>query len=101
METSETKPDPAAVFATAFSLWEACYKAATDNPNLNLSDAYNGYDELMREVMRIGDLFESWACDNVDFEAFAEVWPYMLGDRFGKTCLGLIPPTNLSGFNAD
>jgi hypothetical protein len=101
MKTPESKLDSAAVFAAAYSLWEACNKAQQANPSINLSDAYSGYDQLMREVMRIGDLFETWACDNVDFEAFSEVWPYLLGNRFGKTCLGLISPTNLSSFNAD
>lgn len=60
--------DPAPVFACALSLREACLKSAEANSQLNLSDCYNGMDEFMREMMRIGNLFEAWACEHVAFD---------------------------------
>jgi hypothetical protein len=98
-EASKCDADPAAVFACAVSLWEACDKAAGDDPELNLSDAYSGIDQLMREVMRIGEMFERWACRYVVFELLSDVWPYFLEDRFGGACLGLLEPGALAGFN--
>ena len=68
IETKAPQADPAAVFASAHSLWQACHEAAENDPSLNLSDVFNGMDEMMREVMRIGDLFENWACMHVVFE---------------------------------
>lgn len=100
-ETSKCDADPAAVFACAVSLWEACDKAAGDDPELNLSDAYSGMDQLMREVMRIGEMFENWACDHVVFELLSDVWPYFLKDRFGDACLDLLEPDSLAGFDED
>jgi hypothetical protein len=53
----------------------------------------------MREVMRIGQLFESWACNHVDFDQLTDVWPYLLRDRFGKECLSVLRPENLADFD--
>jgi hypothetical protein len=100
-EAPNCDADPAAVFACASSLWEACNKRAGDDPELNLSDAYSGIDQLMREVMRIGEMFENWACDHVVFELLPDVWPYFLEDRFGDACLGLLEPGALAGFDED
>jgi len=91
--------DPAAVFASAFSLWQACQKHAEADKNLNLSECYNGMDEFMREVMRVANLFESWACSHVDFNSFDDVWPYLLQDKFGETCLEAVPPDELAGLS--
>ena len=98
--TSQTdcNPDPAAVFACAFSLWEECRRHAMRDRSLDLSAAYSGWDQLMREVMRIGQKFEQWACDHVKFDDLGEVWPYMLGDRFGSACLEVLSPTELASF---
>jgi hypothetical protein len=52
----------------------------------------------MRQVMRIGHEFEQWAREHVEFDHLEEVWPYMLGDRFGSACLGVLPPTELGSF---
>jgi hypothetical protein len=92
-------PDPAAVFACAFSLWEACNDHAAQDPSLNLSDSYNGMDQLMREVMHVANEFESWACPHVDFERLNDVWPYMLEDKFGEACLAVLVPTALAEFD--
>jgi hypothetical protein len=100
-DASKCDVDPAAVFACASSLWEACNKRPGDDPELNLSDAYSGMDQLMREVMRIGEMFENWACDHVVFELLSDVWPYFLEDRFGDACLGLRDPDWLAGFDED
>ncbi len=97
-ELDSYEPDPAAVFACAISLWEATHKRA-EGEKLNLSDLYNGVDQLMREVMRIGTLFEVWACRHLSFDALNDVWPYLLEDRFGDACLDIVMPNYLTVFD--
>jgi hypothetical protein len=94
-----TASDPAAIFAIATSLWDECQNYAAADSSINLSDAYSGMDGLMREVMRIASLFESWACQNVDFNQLTDVWPYLLEDRFGTECLSVLLAENLRDFN--
>jgi hypothetical protein len=101
MSNSEIQPDPAAVFAAACSLSEACYKRAKNERILNLSVAYHGLDQFMREVMRVGLLFETWACEHVDFDQTNEVWPYMLEDKFGEACLHMFGAAELAKFGTD
>jgi hypothetical protein len=101
IETKTPKADPAAVFAAALSLWEACNEAAKNDSSLDLSGKFNGIDQMMREVMRIADLFESWACSHVVFEQLDDVWPYRLENDFGPTCLKLIHPEGLIEFDED
>ena len=91
--------DPAAVFACALSLREACLKSAKANPQLNLSDSYNGMDEFMREMMRVGNLFEAWACAHVAFDELNDVWPYLMEDKFGDACLDFMLPSALAEFD--
>jgi len=91
--------DPAAVFACALSLWTACHERAAADLNIDLSGSYQGVDEFMRVVMRIGTQFEVWACDHVSFEELSDVWPYLLEDQFGKACLEVLAPTNLAEFS--
>jgi hypothetical protein len=92
-------PDPAAVFGCALSLWEACHREAAQQSKLNLSESYNGIDQLMREVMRIGDVFEKWACRHVEFDDLNDVWPYLLEDKFGAACVIAIGAENLGSFD--
>ena len=77
---SEVAADPAAVFACANSLWEECRKAALQDETLDLSSAYSGWDQLMREVMRIGDLFEN---------GHASTLTLKLRVKCGLTCSGV------------
>jgi len=91
--------DPAAVFACALSLWQACHEHAASEKDLNLSDCFNGIDQLMREVMSIGNRFEEWACLHVSFDELNDVWPYMLEDKFGKACLERLLPNTLPKFD--
>jgi hypothetical protein len=93
-------PDSAAVFSIALSLWEACEKNWREN-HFNISACYNGVDQFMREVMRIANQFENWACCHVDFNEFNEVWPYYLGDNFGATCLSVMSLECLMDFDED
>jgi len=97
----ELSPDPAAVFACALSLHHACLKRAEEEPGLDLSDAYQGMDSFMREVMRVAEMFEEWACRHVAFQELDDVWPYLLEDRFGPACLQIISAESLAGFDAD
>lgn len=94
-------PDPAAVFAIALSLWDTCHGRMKSDSALDLSEAYHGMDEFMRVVMRIGNRFESWACNHVDFNSLNDVWSYLLEDRFGEACLKILQPLELAGFNDD
>lgn len=98
LEAGTPPSDSAAVFACALSLWEATKKQAMGE-RLNLSECYNGVDQLMREVMRIGNQFEGWACRHISFEALSDVWPYLLEDRFGDACLDVLLPSALTAFD--
>ena len=94
-------PDPAAVLGCALSLHAVCLGRSKVDANLNLSAAYGGGDEFMRQVMRVANLFEEWACEHVDFEELGEVWPYFLEDGFGEGCLARVGPDELASFNAN
>jgi hypothetical protein len=91
-------PDPAAVFGAALSLWQQCHKHAAEDSDMNLSESYHGFDQFMREVMRVATQFETWACNHVNFDELDEVWPYMIEDKFGEQCLSVILPTGLATF---
>jgi hypothetical protein len=93
------RPDPAAVFSCALSLWQESQTRAKKDQSLNLSDCYNGMDQFMRELMRIAALFEAWACENLNFNDLNDVWPYLLEDKFGAACLDFLPPTALAQFD--
>ncbi len=92
------QPDPAAIFAIAQSLWEACQKQAARDPKIKLSEAYHGMDQFMRELMRVASVFESWACQHLNFPELGEPWPYLLQDRFGEACLQVKTATELATF---
>lgn len=83
------KPDTAAIFGAAMSIFEEGRKLAKSNGN-DLSDAYSGHDEFMRQCMRVASEFEAWACKHVDFDALGEVWPYFMHDSFGRAALDAI-----------
>ena len=97
-EKAWSKADPAAVFAEATSLWTACHEMAARDRELDLSECYNGMDQLMREVMRIADSFERWACRFVWFEELDDVWPYLMAVQFGSACLDTIKAGELTSF---
>jgi hypothetical protein len=99
LQPATIQPDTAAIFACALSLWQACHKRAVGNLALNLSDCYNGMDEFMRVVMRIGNLFETWACSHVEFNELNDVWPYLMEDKFGEACLAVQLHTALTEFD--
>jgi hypothetical protein len=95
------KPDPAAQFAIASSLWHACHDHAAKTKGLNLSEIFNGMDECMRVVMHIGERFEDWACKHVNFDNLDDVWPYLLQDKFGSVCLEAMWLAGLADFNEE
>ena len=101
LETKSHQPDPAAVFACAVSLREACQRHADSKPGLNLGECYKGMDEFMRQLMRVAHQFEVWSCAHVAFEHLQDVWPYLLEDRFGEACLAVIRASALAEFNDD
>lgn len=71
--------DPAAVYGIAASLDAYAHSDANRG---NVSEAYNGADQFMREIMATGVAFETWANAHVDFDQFGDVWPYMLQEKF-------------------
>ncbi len=89
-------PDDAAIFGAAVSLYEASKLAATVD---DISEAYHGGDEFMRQIFRVANLFENWACENVDFAATPEVWPYLLEDKFGDACIEAVGLLRLRSFS--
>ncbi len=99
MSENKKVADPAAVFACALSLWQTCQQEASRQTNLNLSEVYNGVDQLMREVMRIGELFEKWACEHIEFNELTDVWPYLLEDKFGESCVSAMGAENFNNFD--
>ena len=101
MNSPTTEPDPATIFACAQSLWQACHEAQQRTPGLNLSECFNGIDEFMRVIMRIGEQFERWACGHVAFEELTDVWPYLMQDRFGTACLEVIEVAALHEFHGE
>ena len=90
--------DPAAVFACAVSLQSACLDLQAKDPTFNISESYNGRDQFMREIMRVGELFEAWSVAHVLFDELGEVWPYMLEEQFADACLKVRHPGSLSAF---
>ena len=90
--------DPAAVFAAALSVWDACHQYAEKN-HCNLSEIFNGIDQLMRVAMGLANRFERWSCEHVDFNELTDVWPYLLEDKFGDACLTIAPPKILESFD--
>lgn len=92
--------DPAAVFACAISLRDACEQAAQRH-HLCLSDAFQGMDQFYREVMRVAALFEEWACTHVAFDDMCDVWPYLMEDKFGAACLQRIEVESLNSFEVE
>ena len=86
--------DPAAIFAAASSLSRESQRQAR-TLKMELSFIYQGWDEFMRETMRVAGRFEEWACDNVAFDELAEPWPYLLEDHFGQACLAVVTPDKL------
>jgi hypothetical protein len=64
-ELTTELPDPAAQFASALSLWQT-WKPEAVAKNLDLSECYDGMDQCTREVMRMTNQFEKWACLHVD-----------------------------------
>lgn len=98
---SSPTADDAAVFAIALSLWTHLNELAAKDRSLNLSDHFNGMDQLMREVMRVGRQFEEWSCEHIDFDELTDVWPYLLEDRFAKTCFDLLRWEALTQFDED
>jgi len=87
--------DPAAILAAAVSLWAEVQKREK-NERLNLSEAYNGVDQCMREAMRVATLFETWSCEWVVFDELEEPWPYLIEERFGRACLAVVGPLGLA-----
>lgn len=92
------KGDPASVFACAVSLQRVCLNLQANDPTFNISESYNGRDQFMREIMRVGELFEAWSVAHVLFEELEEVWPYLLEDQFADACLKSLPAGSLSSF---
>ena len=58
MNVPPEEVDPAAVFAIATSLQRACEERLKHDPRLNLAEAYNGWDQFTRELMRVAGMFE-------------------------------------------
>ncbi|MFT3830564.1 MAG: hypothetical protein QM691_12755 [Opitutaceae bacterium] len=80
------------------SLWQTCQQPLGDEGSLDLSVAYGGGDQWMREVMRVATLFETWATRHICFDECDECWPYLLKDRFGSACVELIGADGLGRF---
>lgn len=96
--TTSYEPDPAAVFAAATSIWTSCHHYANKS-HCDLSEIFNGMDQLMRTAMSVANRFERWSCQHIDFEELTDVWPYLLEDKFGEACLDTIQIEALESFS--
>lgn len=74
--------DQAAVYAIAASLDRFTQKGGLSGFKMDVSRVYSGGDQFMREIMKTGAQFETWANAHVDFTQLDDVWPYMLQDKF-------------------
>jgi hypothetical protein len=101
MNVPPEEVDPAAVFAIASSLRTACEEKVRHDPDLNLSEAYNGWDQFTRELMRVAVMFEEWACMHVAFDNLEDTWSYYLENCFGEACLAVMDASALASFGAD
>lgn len=90
--------DPAAIFCCAVSLRDAAIERSCAS-GLSLSDVYGGMDGFMREIMRVATLFETWATQHVAFDHLAEVWPYLMEQRFGDACVQVADIWALESFD--
>lgn len=100
MKAQTEVADPAAIFAIATSLRKACELKERSNSILNLSESYKGWDQFTRELMRVGTLFEEWACEYVAFAYLDDVWSYLLEQFFGESCLRVIEADALASFGS-
>lgn len=91
--------DPAAVLGAAMSLYKAGHVEA-ERQHCNLSEAYSGGDEFMRQCMRVATVFETWACSHVNFDGTSDCWPYLLEDQFGAAFYSWFHPSELTKFTA-
>ena len=97
LSENHVEPDPAAAFGAAMSVYEAFKECGKDEDTL--SDVYGGFDEFMRQCIRVGTLFEEWACRNIKFEALEDVWPYTLHDNFGTALAEILTYDDLESFD--
>jgi hypothetical protein len=81
------QPDPAAILGAACSLKRVWIDDVDLETRLQLAQRLPGVDSVMREILQIATRFEVWACRNVDFEEWDEVWPYFLEAEFGEACV--------------
>jgi hypothetical protein len=93
------KPDPAAIFSSALSLWTECHKRTSDIVGSSPGDVFNGTDEFMRVVMRVATRFEEWASCHVAFDEINDVWARILECRFGPACMKVLDVESLMEFD--
>lgn len=100
MSDRTAKPDPAAILGIAISLRDAG-EAAAKLGDIDISDTFNGYDQFYRELMRIAEMFEGWACKHVAFDEVEDWWPYQLEQHFGVACLKRVEVADLASFDEE
>jgi hypothetical protein len=92
--------DPADIVAVIISLNDTA-RELSKSGNADISEAYQGVDQFMRETIRVAEQFEQWACSHVLFDDFGEVFPYFIEDKFGKALHELYGITCLRDINSD
>jgi hypothetical protein len=92
--------DPAAVFACAKSLHDACLRRAGSDPGWDAERMQEGRDDFLREWMRVAALFVEWADDHGVSDKLQGGWIQLLEQRFGEACLAATPGDVLGRFDA-
>ena len=80
------KHDSISTFVATHSLYLRASLLAESN-GTNLSRCYDGGVGFIGECVRIGNEFDAWACEHVDFDQMAETWPYLLEGQFGRIAI--------------
>jgi hypothetical protein len=91
---SNGSPDQAAVLALAMSLYTAGVALNKIGEPGRVGNVYSGFDQYMRECMRLATEFETWCCEHVDFDNYTSMWVYDL-DNFADTLTDLFTPAIL------
>jgi len=80
--TSEIACDPAAIYCMTRSLMDQLQINRSESESI--SGHYEGWDNAIRECVRVSTMFERWCCQHIDFDEFNGVWPYEMEDKFGE-----------------
>jgi hypothetical protein len=99
MSDASQKPDPAAVFGAALSLWHEYTKPSSSIERRNPENQQVSDDCLLSVIMSIATQFCAWAHEYAQLDNPNTLWPVFLKGQFGRACRGAIGSKDLSKFD--